>query len=63
MIVLAEKGLKYDGELVSFSKKEHKQQAIMDLNPRGQVTTNRLLRIRPIENTPEASVVHVGAIS
>ena len=38
MIALAEKNLKYDSVMISFSKKEHKtNQELKQLNPRQQV--------------------------
>ena len=38
MLVLEEKGLQgYGNKLVSFSKKEHKGEDVLKLNPRGQV--------------------------
>jgi glutathione S-transferase len=36
-IVLEEKQLNYGDKLLSFEKKEHKSEEIMNLNPRGQV--------------------------
>ena len=43
MIVLAEKGL-WEGipnKLLEFSKKEHKGEDVLKLNPRGQVSCHR----------------------
>ncbi|EIE19038.1 glutathione S-transferase [Coccomyxa subellipsoidea C-169] len=39
LIGLKEKGLEYDSKLIEFSKKEHKSEDILRLNPRGQVPT------------------------
>ena len=38
-VALAEKQLPYDSKKVEFSKLEHKQPAILAVNPRGQVPT------------------------
>ncbi|CAH1796760.1 unnamed protein product [Owenia fusiformis] len=39
MLVLEEKGVKYDSRLISFGNKEHKGPDVMKYNPRGQVPT------------------------
>ena len=42
MLVLEEKGLQgYGNKLLSFSKKEHKGEEVLKLNPRGQVRVTR----------------------
>ncbi|XP_064611209.1 glutathione S-transferase A-like [Liolophura sinensis] len=37
MLVLREKGLEYKDKMVSFEKKEHKSEEILQINPRGQL--------------------------
>ena len=47
MIVLQEKGL-WEGipnKLLEFSKKEHKGEEVLKMNPRGQVSIKRLMRL------------------
>nr|ACM44933.1 rho-class glutathione S-transferase [Laternula elliptica] len=39
LLVLQEKKIDYDEKIISFSKKEHKSEEILELNPRGQVPT------------------------
>lgn len=37
MLVLGEKGIQYKEKMMSFEKKEHKSEEILQINPRGQV--------------------------
>lgn len=41
-MVLKEKGLDYTEKIIEFSKKEHKSDEILALNPRGQVPTTKI---------------------
>ena len=47
MITLEEKGLSgYKSHMISFSKKEHKEENVTKLNPRGQVGSARIFTIK-----------------
>ena len=55
MLVLEEKGLQgYGNKLLSFSKKEHKGEEVLKLNPRGQVRVTR-----PVQS---AAVIYVRSL-
>jgi glutathione S-transferase len=57
MIVLAEKGIKYESKLLSFSEKQHKSAEVVALNPRGQLPTLKLGDIVVNESVAACQIV------